>query len=116
MLLFRSEEDIEAWCAQRQITPGAVFDLAALEPCDRVVRRSSQFSLAPPHNPGTTSHSRRRGAYRFLLVPHCFMKGDRVIALITNRVRITCRSTWRRFRSLRSLGLPQVNGSILRTQ
>jgi hypothetical protein len=30
MLLFRSEEDIEAWCAQRQITPGAVFDLARL--------------------------------------------------------------------------------------
>ena len=30
MLLFRSEEDIVAWCAQRHSTPGAVFDLARL--------------------------------------------------------------------------------------
>ena len=30
MLLFRSEDDISAWCEQRHITPGAVFDLARL--------------------------------------------------------------------------------------
>jgi hypothetical protein len=30
MLLFRSEGDIVAWCKQRHITPGAVFDLARL--------------------------------------------------------------------------------------
>jgi hypothetical protein len=30
MLLFRSEDDILAWCEQRQIAPGAVFDLARL--------------------------------------------------------------------------------------
>jgi len=30
MLLFRSEDDISAWCEQRHITRGAVFDLARL--------------------------------------------------------------------------------------
>ena len=30
MLLFRSEDDIEAWCEQRHMAPGAVFDLARL--------------------------------------------------------------------------------------
>jgi hypothetical protein len=30
MLIFRSEDDIVAWCEQRRITPGAVFDLARL--------------------------------------------------------------------------------------
>jgi len=30
MLLFRSEDDILAWCEQRHIAPGAVFDLARL--------------------------------------------------------------------------------------
>ena len=30
MLLFRSEDDVAAWCAQRRITPGATFDLARL--------------------------------------------------------------------------------------
>lgn len=30
MLLFRSEDDIVAWCEQRHITPGAVFELARL--------------------------------------------------------------------------------------
>jgi len=30
MLLFRSEDDIVAWCERRHIAPGAVFDLARL--------------------------------------------------------------------------------------
>ena len=30
MLLFRSEDDVRAWCEQRRIRPGAVFDLARL--------------------------------------------------------------------------------------
>jgi len=30
MLLFRSEDDISAWCERRHITRGAVFDLARL--------------------------------------------------------------------------------------
>ena len=30
MLLFRSEDDIVAWCEQRRITVGAVFELAQL--------------------------------------------------------------------------------------
>jgi hypothetical protein len=30
MLLFRSEEDVLAWCEQRRMAPGAVFDLARL--------------------------------------------------------------------------------------
>lgn len=30
MLLFRSEDDIVAWCEQRRITPGAMFDPARL--------------------------------------------------------------------------------------
>jgi len=30
MLLFRSEEDVEAWCDHRQIARGATFDLARL--------------------------------------------------------------------------------------
>ena len=30
MMLFRSEDDVRAWCEQRQMTPGAIFDLARL--------------------------------------------------------------------------------------
>jgi hypothetical protein len=30
MLLFRTEDDIRAWCEQRQTTPGAIFDLGRL--------------------------------------------------------------------------------------
>jgi Alkylmercury lyase len=30
MLLFRSEDDVRAWCEQRRTTPGAIFDLARL--------------------------------------------------------------------------------------
>jgi len=30
MLLFRSEDDVRAWCEQRQTTPGAIFALARL--------------------------------------------------------------------------------------
>jgi Alkylmercury lyase len=30
MLLFRSEDDVEAWCAQRHIVRGVAFDLARL--------------------------------------------------------------------------------------
>jgi Alkylmercury lyase len=30
MLLFRSEDDVRPWCAQRRMTPGAIFDLAQL--------------------------------------------------------------------------------------
>jgi len=27
MLLFRSEDDVHAWCEKRRFTPGAIFDL-----------------------------------------------------------------------------------------
>ena len=30
MLLFRSEGDVRAWCGERSIPPGAVFDLGRL--------------------------------------------------------------------------------------
>jgi len=30
MLLFRSEDDVHAWCDRRQIASGAVFDLGRL--------------------------------------------------------------------------------------
>jgi hypothetical protein len=30
MLLFRSEDDVQAWCEHHQIEPGAIFDLARL--------------------------------------------------------------------------------------
>ena len=30
MLLFRSEDDVRAWCEKRQMTSGAIFDLARL--------------------------------------------------------------------------------------
>jgi len=30
MLLFRSEDDVHAWCEKRRLTPGAILDLTRL--------------------------------------------------------------------------------------
>lgn len=54
MLLFRSEEDVLAWCAERRRGPGAILPLAQLQ---RLAARWYGDRLDPDWRPRTQAES-----------------------------------------------------------